>query len=377
MGITVDRLKLLDDFCELAAYNNNELFREDIEEFLILNQMEEFLNVVIETLKKKGIKIISQINGEHIDSDRIESEDETDKTDARDVDNSQNEYLIDLYLKEIDNGLVLSPDEEYILGSQIAMGKYADIILNDVEKIKLLSEQDQSIFRNISELGNNAKKRMIEANLPLVVRIAKQYKWNNAHLLDLIQEGNMGLIEAANNFDCRKGYTFSTYATWWIRQAVASVAAKQSRTAQAPDKKVETFNNYVKQLVRDLEGESTLEGHERDVTLSEKQIEKMIQDLLYPRSIETLIDEEVSRDQNDCVSEMNASDTEKEKEKILMREVVKEVWSQLSERDKRIMRAYYGIEEDHTINDTRERVRQIKAKMNRKIINSLRRQKQI
>ena len=221
MAITAERMKLVNDFCALVSDNTNVLAREDIKEFLIEIQMDELVDIVIETLKKRGVKIISRTNGEYLDFDRAESEDGTGRAKERVENNSYDEYLIRNILKEIENKPSLSADEEYELANQIAKGRSADVILKDREKSELLSEQERSTLQNTSELGKIARDRMIESNLYLVVMIAKRYIQPNRYdLLDLIQEGNLGLIKAVDQFDCSKGYAFKDYATWWIRQEI-------------------------------------------------------------------------------------------------------------------------------------------------------------
>ena len=229
MAITAERMKLVNDFCALVSDNTNVLAREDIEEFLNEIQMDELVDIVVETLKKRGVRIISRANGEHLDSgraeseagtDRAESEAETDRASEWVENNSYDEYLIENILKKMKTNH-LSANEEYELANQIAEGRSADTILEDKEKSELLSEQERSTLQNTSELGKIARDRMIESNLYLVVMIAKRYIQPNRYdLLDLIQEGNLGLIKAVDQFDCSKGYAFKDYATWWIRQAI-------------------------------------------------------------------------------------------------------------------------------------------------------------
>ena len=369
MAITAERMKLVNDFCALVSDNTNVLAREDIEEFLNEIQMDELVDIVIETLKKRGVKIISRTNGEYLDFDRAESEDGTGRAKERVENNSYDEYLIRNILKEIENKPSLSADEEYELANQIAKGRSADVILKDREKSELLSEQERSTLQNTSELGKIARDRMIESNLRLVVRIAERYIQPNRYdLLDLIQEGNLGLIKAVDQFDCSKGYAFKDYATWWIRQEITRATMNH----------VKIDPTFVMSGIR-------------------KRFEELFRKAEDSVSSETSVGEEKDHDHEDFVSEIHPANLEKEQnglfipeieeeeKSFLMHEVCAEVWTRLSEREKRIMLHRIRIDDPSAqpfekdvqeASVTRERVRQVEAKIIEIMRRSLERRKQ-
>ena len=377
MAITAERMKLVNDFCALVSDNTNVLAREDIEDFLNEIQMDELVDTVVETLKKRGVRIISRANGEHLDSGRAESEAGTDRakseagTDRASEwveNNSYDEYLIENILKKMKTNH-LSANEEYELANQIAEGRSADTILEDKEKSELLSEQERSTLQNTSELGKIARDRMIESNLYLVVMIAKRYIQPNRYdLLDLIQEGNLGLIKAVDQFDCSKGYAFKDYATWWIRQAITRATMNH----------VKIDPTFVMSGIR-------------------KRFEELFRKAEDSVSSETSVGEEKDHDHEDFVSEIHPANLEKEQnglfipeieeeeKSFLMHEVCAEVWTKLSEREKRIMLHRYRVgdpgaqpfEKDvQEASVTRERVRQVEAKIIEIMRRSLKRRKQ-
>ena len=368
MAITAERMKLVNDFCVLVSDNTNVLAREDIEEFLNEIQMDELVDTVVETLKKRGVRIISRANGEHLDSGRAESEAGTDRASEWVENNSYDEYLIENILKKMKTNH-LSANEEYELANQIAEGRSADTILEDKEKSELLSEQERSTLQSTSELGKIARDRMIESNLCLVVMIAKRYIQPNRYdLLDLIQEGNLGLIKAVDQFDCSKGYAFKDYATWWIRQAITRATMNH----------VKIDPTFVMSGIR-------------------KRFEELFRKAEDSVSSETSVGEEKDHDHEDFVSEIHPANLEKEQnglfipeieeeeKSFLMHEVCAEVWTKLSEREKRIMLHRYRVgdpgaqpfEKDvQEASVTRERVRQVEAKIIEIMRRSLKRRKQ-
>ena len=371
MGITAERMKKVNDFCILLSNNTNVLAREDIDKWLIELQIDEFADIVIETLKKRGVKIISRTNGEYLGFDRTESEDGTDRARETEDNSSYDEYLMDIFLNKIENEPLLSADEEYELANQIAKGRAADTILKDEEKSKLLSEQEKSTLQNKSELGKTARNRMIESNLHLVVRTAQRYRQPNRNLLDLIQEGNKGLIKAVDKFDCTKGYAFRDYASLWIRQAIFRATMGHGRIRRIDS----TFRK-----IRII-----------------KRLEELFRKAEYSVSLETSIGKEEDRNHGDFVSDIHAPnleeeqngifmlETEEEEKSILMQEVCAEVWAGLSEREKRIMLHRYGIDDpgaqpfeknEQETSVTRERVRQVESKIIYYIRRSLERRKQ-
>ena len=356
MAITAERMKLVNDFCVLVSDNTNVLAREDIEEFLNEIQMDELVDTVVETLKKRGVRIISRANGEHLDSGRAESEAGTDRASEWVENNSYDEYLIENILKKLKTNH-LSANEEYELANQIAEGRSADIILEDKEKSELLSEQERSTLQNTSELGKIARDRMIESNLYLVVMIAKRYIQPNRYdLLDLIQEGNLGLIKAVDQFDCSKGYAFKDYATWWIRQAITRATMNH----------VKIDSTFVMSGIRN-------------------RLEELFRKAEDSVSLETSVSDIHTPDLEEEQNGFFIPEIEEEEKSILMQEICAEVWTRLSEREKRIMLHRIRIDDPSAqpfekdvqeASVTRERVRQVEAKIIEIMRRSLERRKQ-
>ena len=356
MAITAERMKLVNDFCVLVSDNTNVLAREDIEEFLNEIQMDELVDTVVETLKKRGVRIISRANGEHLDSGRAESEAGTDRASEWVENNSYDEYLIENILKKLKTNH-LSANEEYELANQIAEGRSADIILEDKEKSELLSEQERSTLQNTSELGKIARDRMIESNLYLVVMIAKRYIQPNRYdLLDFIQEGNLGLIKAVDQFDCSKGYAFKDYATWWIRQAITRATMNH----------VKIDPTFVMSGIR-------------------KRLEELFRKAEDSVSLETSVSDIHTPDLEEEQNGFFIPEIEEEEKSILMQEICAEVWTRLSEREKRIMLHRIRIDDPSAqpfekdvqeASVTRERVRQVEAKIIEIMRRSLERRKQ-
>ncbi len=252
--------------------------------------------------------------------------------------------------------------------------------LKEIGKIPLLSFEEEIELAKRMEAGDTeAKERLAEANLRLVVSIAKRYSGRGMQLLDLIQEGNLGLIKAVEKFDYRKGYKFSTYATWWIRQAITRAIADQSRTIRIPVHMVETINRMIRtsrQLVQELGREPTTEEIAEKMGVSAERVEELRQISLEPVSLESPVGDEEDSHLGDFIQDENMAAPADEAAYSLLREQLEEVLDGLSEREKMVLKLRFGLEDGrpHTLEEvgkqfhvTRERIRQIEAKALRRL----------
>ena len=314
---------------------------------------------------------------------------EEEEVDISDYDQLPSSVKVDdpvrMYLKEIGNIQLLTIEEETEYAQEVVEGRKAK------ERLQKLEEDDQntvsqeeyeSLKKELEIIINKseyAKNKLVDANLRLVVSIAKRYLGRGLQFLDLIQEGNMGLIKAVDKFDYNKGYKFSTYATWWIRQAITRAVADQARTIRIPVHMVETINKLVRtqrQLVQELSREpSQAEIAERMGISVEKvqQIQKIAQE---PISLEQPVGEEEDSSLGDFISDPHALDPYEYTAKMKLREELDEVLSTLTEREERVLRLRFGLidgrqrtleEVGKEFNVTRERIRQIEAKALRKL----------
>ena len=273
-----------------------------------------------------------------------------------------------MYLKEIGKVPLLSPDEEIELAKKMSAGNLAKEQLAEAAGSDLPAEELAQLKALVKE-GEKSKQKLAEANLRLVVSIAKRYVGRGMLFLDLIQEGNLGLIKAVEKFDYTKGYKFSTYATWWIRQAITRAIADQARTIRIPVHMVETINKVIRvsrQLLQEL-------GHDPSPEDKVREILKIAQG---PVSLETPIGEEEDSHLGDFIPDEGASEPSEAASFTLLKEQLVDVLSTLTPREEKVLKLRFGIEDGRTrtleevgkeFNVTRERIRQIEAKALRKL----------
>ena len=252
--------------------------------------------------------------------------------------------------------------------------------LKEIGKVPLLSaEEEMELAKRIEAGDDEAKKRLSEANLRLVVSIAKRHVGRGMQLLDLIQEGNLGLIKAVEKFDYRKGYKFSTYATWWIRQAMTRAIADQARTIRIPVHMVETINKLVRtsrQLLQELGREATPEEIAERMELPVEKVREVMKISMEPVSLETPIGEEEDSHLGDFIQDDHVPVPAEAAAFTMLQEQLEEVLSTLSERESKVLRLRFGLDDGRArtleevgkeFNVTRERIRQIEAKALRKL----------
>ena len=367
-----DFLKKLEKLVELAKTKHNTLDAGEINDFFagdslspeqmdhiysyLENRNIDVVPVLDEAMLKEGSTLLDDIDLD-LDDDSFmkDAEDEEIDLDAVDLlEGIGTEDPVRMYLKEIGTVPLLTADEELKLAQRKAEGDEA------------------------------AKERLIEANLRLVVSIAKRYTGRGMSFLDLVQEGNLGLIKGVEKFDYTKGYKLSTYATWWIRQSVTRALADQARTIRVPVHMVETINKMSK-----MQRKLTLElGYEPSVTelaealeMSEDKVMEIMQIAREPASLETPIGEEDDSNLGDFVADSNVVTPEGNVESVMLREHIDALLGDLKERERQVILLRFGLEDGHPrtleevgkeFNVTRERIRQIEAKALRKLRNPVR-----
>ena len=285
-----------------------------------------------------------------------------------------------MYLKEIGKVNLLTSDEEVSLAQDMVAGSAAKEQLEELEKAgEELPEEVRTQMNKLIKKGERAKQRLAEANLRLVVSIAKRYVGRGMQFLDLIQEGNLGLIKAVEKFDYTKGYKFSTYATWWIRQAITRAIADQARTIRIPVHMVETINKVIRvsrQLLQELGHDPTPEEIAQEMAMPVERVREILKIAQEPVSLETPIGEEEDSHLGDFIPDEDASEPAEAASYTLLKEQLVEVLSTLTPREEKVLKLRFGIEDGRTrtleevgreFNVTRERIRQIEAKALRKL----------
>jgi len=328
----------------------------DVLEEISPEQLEEFF----EEITTAGIEIVDEQKDEKPEAERGEEVEQT-IADGLSLDDP-----VRMYLKEIGRVPLLSMEQEKSLAMRIEAGE-------------LEQSRDGSADWKIVDGGEEAKRQLTEANLRLVVSIAKKYVGRGMLFLDLIQEGNLGLIRAVEKFDYRKGYKFSTYATWWIRQAITRALADQARTIRIPVHMVETINRLIKvsrQLLQELGREPAVEEIATAMGLTPEKVREVMKISQEPISLETPIGEEEDSHLGDFIEDQEAVAPAEAASVMLLKEKMQDVLQNLTERERKVLVLRFGLEDGHqrTLEEvgqefgvTRERIRQIEAKALRKL----------
>lgn len=362
-----------------------------------INEGKELINEITEKVKAKGKNKItySELNdlteGVELDKDLAEeleesimvsgieliSEVEPDDLDLLEIDGSVDDEANADDIIIGDNGEI---DVDASLPKNIAVDDPVRMYLKEIGKVPLLTADEEIELAKKMEQGDDeAKKKLCEANLRLVVSIAKRYVGRGMLFLDLIQEGNLGLIKAVDKFDWRKGYKFSTYATWWIRQAITRSIADQARTIRIPVHMVETINKLIRinrQLLQEYGREPSPEEIAREMEISEDKVREILKIAQEPVSLETPIGEEEDSHLGDFIEDENVLAPVEAAAFSMLKEQLFEVLSTLSEREQKVLRLRFGLDDGRarTLEEvgkefdvTRERIRQIEAKALRRL----------
>lgn len=379
------------EILELGKKKKNMLEYQEIADFFKdLNLDPEKFEMVIDYLEQNGIDVLKISNDDDVDDDIIlddEDEVEVEKIDLSVPEGVSVEDPVRMYLKEIGKVPLLSADEEIELAQNMEDGAVATEKINvlkgrldgasEEEKAEI-KEEIKTLQRDVDK-GADAKKRLAEANLRLVVSIAKRYVGRGMLFLDLIQEGNLGLIKAVEKFDYKKGYKFSTYATWWIRQAITRAIADQARTIRIPVHMVETINKLIRvsrQLLQELGREPSPEEIAKEMSMPVDRVREILKISQEPVSLETPIGEEEDSHLGDFIKDDNVPVPADAAAFTLLKEQLEEVLGTLTEREQKVLTLRFGLEDGRArtleevgkeFNVTRERIRQIEAKALRKL----------
>ncbi|GLB30486.1 RNA polymerase sigma factor SigA [Lacrimispora amygdalina] len=366
-------LDKLGKLVELAKTKHNALDVTEINNFFMGEELTaEQMDQIYTYLENRGVDVIPVMDDSSLADDVLMADD----------------LLLD---DDLDDGFIKDVDEEDIdldaidllegIGTEDPVRMY----LKEIGTVPLLNaEEELRLAKRKADGDDDAKERLIEANLRLVVSIAKRYTGRGMSFLDLVQEGNLGLIKGVEKFDYTKGYKLSTYATWWIRQSVTRALADQARTIRVPVHMVETINKMSKmqrKLTLELGYEPSVAELAEALDMSEDKVMEIMQIAREPASLETPIGEEDDSNLGDFVADNNVVTPEGNVESVMLREHIDALLGDLKERERQVIVLRFGLEDGHPrtleevgkeFNVTRERIRQIEAKALRKLRNPVR-----
>jgi len=382
--IIIEEILDVEDFLPEPEVEGNEKNRE--------REIEERLNALIEEGKRRGSlsskELLDVLEDMNLEQEQIDQfYDKLENLNIDTIESSVAEFLppddIVPEIEELQEIETLSEDElidPETLVDNFSVDDPVRMYLKEIGKVALLStEEEVELAKLMAEGDKDAKRKMAEANLRLVVSIAKRYVGRGMLFLDLIQEGNLGLIKAVEKFDYTKGYKFSTYATWWIRQAITRAIADQARTIRIPVHMVETINKVMRisrQLLQELGHDPSPEEIADDMGMPVEKVREILKIAQEPVSLETPIGEEEDSHLGDFIPDEDASEPAEAASFTLLKEQLAEVLSTLTPREEKVLRLRFGIEDGRTrtleevgkeFKVTRERIRQIEAKALRKL----------
>ncbi len=379
------------------------LSEEDVSEFVEAGQ--ELYDELIFRLNQEDIDVLPKDESEEIELPKFTDEDdlevefeleeiepdelsltglEVEEEELINIESIASSIKIDdpvrMYLKEIGQIPLLNQEEEKKYAVAVSQGRFATEQLEDLKIGNIeLAEKDIHELNRAVEKAQFAKNKLVEANYRLVVSIAKRYVGRGLLFLDLIQEGNMGLMRAVDKFDYEKGFKFSTYATWWIRQAITRAVADQARTIRIPVHMVETINKMIRiqrQLVQDLGREPSLDEIANKMGITPEKVQNIQRIAKEPISLEAHVGEEEDSSLGDFISDPNALTPHEYMLQEMVKQTLDEVLETLTDREEKVLRLRYGLYDgkNHTLEEvgrefgvTRERIRQIEAKALRKL----------
>ena len=348
----------LEELYEYGKSKGTLTYREIMDRLVELEMDADQLDNVLENLEAYGVTVVNDKADRQITLTEEQAADQ-----AAAVSQLEGDTVIDLSVPE-----------------GISIDDPVRMYLKEIGKVPLLTaEEEIEIAKQLEAGDESAKQKLAEANLRLVVSIAKRYVGRGMPFLDLIQEGNLGLIKAVEKFDYRKGFKFSTYATWWIRQAITRAIADQARTIRIPVHMVETINKLIRisrQLLQEYGREPTPEEIAREMGISEAKVREIIKIAQEPVSLETPIGEEEDSHLGDFIPDEDAPAPAEAASFALMKEQLMDVLDTLTPREEKVLRLRFGLDDGHQrtleevgkeFNVTRERIRQIEAKALRKL----------
>ena len=344
---------------EKGKSKGNLTYKEISDQTDTVDMDKEQMDELYEVLMTNGIEIISETEPDDFDLNELSSEDDADEEDVKEES---------------------STNFEAAMTKGITVDDPVRMYLKEIGKVPLLTAEEEIELAKRMELGDEeAKKKLCEANLRLVVSIAKRYVGRGMLFLDLIQEGNLGLIKAVDKFDWKKGYKFSTYATWWIRQAITRSIADQARTIRIPVHMVETINKLIRisrQLLQEYGREPTPEEIAKEMDITVEKVREILKIAQEPVSLETPIGEEEDSHLGDFIPDDDVPAPSEAAAFSMLKEQLVEVLDTLTERERKVLKLRFGLEDGRarTLEEvgrqfdvTRERIRQIEAKALRKL----------
>ena len=393
-GITLEELEGM--LISAAKAKGNRLTQDDLDAFQSRYDLDdEAYENLIDAINENHIEIEDGLDALEIDDDDFMAggADDLDDLEGLEVDTDDDTGDDDIANLDFGNDLDMdfgdtnkmyhqSDDDDDMnqLGSNVKINDPVKMYLKEIGRVDLLThEQEIELAKRILEGDEQAKKELAAANLRLVVSIAKRYVGRGMLFLDLIQEGNMGLIKAVEKFDYTKGFKFSTYATWWIRQAITRAIADQARTIRIPVHMVETINKLIRvsrQLLQELGREPTPEEIAKEMDMSVDRVREILKISQEPVSLETPIGEEEDSHLGDFIQDDNVPVPADAAAFTLLKEQLVEVLSTLTDREQKVLRLRFGLDDGRArtleevgkeFNVTRERIRQIEAKALRKL----------